>query len=368
MRRTVRWIGGILLFLLIAIIGISLLLLLPAVQTWTAQRLAERVSSELGVEVRIDRVALDPFGPLVLKGVFISDLKGDTLIYSELLAVNGLRIHPRSNSIKAGSLELRDSRFALEKAEGDTYSNLTQLLRKLRSDDPSAAGADWSFLVGEVKIDRMHFTFTDHTKNHAPFGVDFDHLDVRSSIHGRRFFLYKDSIAVKFEKLALADHSGFQLDRLSGAATVSPRGIGIGERDRHDARLDLVVTLDAQVAQHILPGRGRAVQTREGGIQHRTVRDGGAVEGGVKAGGRQGGETEVSVCVAGREQVRGRRVLDRSGHGQYEHDSCSQKSEPGPGEKAALLNGVYMNQPAFGAICSTFRQSTSAALNRPDSR
>ena len=228
LRRTVRWIGGILLFLLIAIIGIALLLLLPAVQTWTAQKLAERVSSEFGVEVRIDRVALDPFGPLVLKGVFISDLQGDTLIYTELLAVNGLRIHPRSNSIKAGSLELRDTRFALEKARGDTYSNLTQILRKLRSDDPSAAGEAWSFSVGEVKVDRIHFTFTDHTKEHAPFGVDFDHLDVHSSIHGRRFFMYKDSIAVKFEKLALADHSGFQLDRLSGAATVSPRGIGIG--------------------------------------------------------------------------------------------------------------------------------------------
>ncbi len=28
----------------------------------------------------------------------------------------------------------------------------------------------------------------------------------------------------------------------------------------------------------------------------------------------------------------------------------SQKSEPGPGEKAALLNGVYMNQPLSGEI------------------
>ncbi|MDQ3100013.1 MAG: hypothetical protein M3R08_01385, partial [Bacteroidota bacterium] len=132
------------LFLLLLVIGIAFLFLIPAVQTWTAKELGERASKELGAEVKIDRVSIKPFGPIVLQGLYIEDLYGDTLISAGELRVHGLRISPRMHLVQASSLALRDARFALATRKGDPHSNLTNLLKKLASSDTTSAGEDWT--------------------------------------------------------------------------------------------------------------------------------------------------------------------------------------------------------------------------------
>ena len=215
------------IFIVLFVILIGVLLLFPSVQTWTAGVVSERISKELGAELRIDRVSIHPFGAIVLQGLYIEDLRGDTLIAADELHVKGLRVHPRSDLVQAGAVELRNARFALATASGDAHSNLTNLLQKLKSTDTASAGEPWTIKVGNVLIDRVHFSFTDHNKDQLAFGVDFDHVDLRSTIHGRRFFMHKDSIAVDLQTLSIADQSGFVLHTLSGASSIRPRGIDI---------------------------------------------------------------------------------------------------------------------------------------------
>src|SRR5688500_15097354 len=111
------------------------LLLIPSVQTWTAGLVSDRISSELGARVHVERVSIRPFGPIVLEGVYIEDLRGDTLIAAAELRVQGLRVQPQHNSVQAASITLKDARFALRTVQGDAHSNLTNLLAKLKSSD-----------------------------------------------------------------------------------------------------------------------------------------------------------------------------------------------------------------------------------------
>jgi hypothetical protein len=202
------------------------LLLLPVVQGAIAKRLAAYATEQLGAEVRIGDVAIHPFGRIALHDVFVGDLKGDTLFSVGQLYVRGLRIHPRSRIVRASDLELDRARFALSTAAGEPHSNLTQLLDKLSSPDTASSGEAWSISVGTFAINRFHFSFHDAHYEPIPYGVDFDHVDVREvSIRGHQFRVAGDSISTHLEGLALREQSGFHVDRLAGSATVSGRGI-----------------------------------------------------------------------------------------------------------------------------------------------
>ncbi len=219
------WSVATLLFLALVLVA---LLLYPSVQTWLAQRLSARLTAELGITVHIDRVELRPFGPEHLRGVYLADLHGDTLITADDLRIAGLRFRPRARLIEARTLELHGGRFALRTDSGEVKSNLTRVLDRLSGTDTTAAGEPWSLRCGRFTIDGMHFSYANGNTRPAPFGVDLDHVDVTgATVTGSDLVVAGDSILADLERVALREKSGLQLDRLSGRATVSPRGIRI---------------------------------------------------------------------------------------------------------------------------------------------
>ena len=223
-----RWIIvsiGTLVFLALVVI---VLLLFPVVQTWIAGIVSKKLSDDLGITVRIERVEIRPFAMNRFHGVFIADLNGDTLIAVDELRIRGLRIDTKEQRIRVRRLELYDTRFALATRKGDTQSNLTNLLDKLASEDTTSGGADWKVQCNELDIQRLHFSFNSGNSERLPFGVDFKHVDVNTAdIIGENVRVAGDSVLIDLHRLSMKDHSGFVLEELSGATQVSPRGIRI---------------------------------------------------------------------------------------------------------------------------------------------
>ncbi len=228
MYRVVRWSLLTIVSLLFLVVLVFVLLLFPVVQTWIAQQVGAKLSRDLGITVRIERVELRPFGPDRLHGVFIADLRGDTLIAADEIRIRGLRINTDAHRIGLRRLELHDARFRLDRAEGDQHSNLKNVLAKLASNDTSAGGRAWAIRCAELDIRRMHFSFNDVNGKALPYGVDFRHVDVNTAdIIGHNVRVAGDSVLIVLERISLRDRSGFALDELSGDAKVSPRGIRI---------------------------------------------------------------------------------------------------------------------------------------------
>lgn len=216
-----------LFFLLAVVVGV---LMTPAVQTALAQRLSAELSRKLGAKLSIERVELRLFGPNRLHGVFIADLKGDTLVAADEIWIRGLKIHGDSHVLRAKRIELHRSRFALDRAADDPHSNLTNLLNKLAapSGTDTSAATPWTVRCDQVDIRDLHFTYHDHHSQPLPFGVDVSHVDIPSAdIIGRDFLLAGDSVLFTFDQLSLTDHSGLVLEQLSGEARVAPRGIRV---------------------------------------------------------------------------------------------------------------------------------------------
>lgn len=204
------------------------LLLFPVVQTYIGRQLSERLSRDLGITVRIERIEIRPFGPNRLHKVFITDLKGDSLLAADEIRLRGARLDRDHHLVTVRSLELHDARFRLDRAEGDEHTNLKLLLAKLASDDTTSAGEPWRITCASVDIRRLHFSMNDHNVPQLPFGVDFKHLDVNTAdVVGQNLRVAGDSVLISLERISLRDRSGLVLEELSGNTKVSPRGIRI---------------------------------------------------------------------------------------------------------------------------------------------
>lgn len=203
-------------------------LLFPRVQTAVARWVAEELSARTGASITIDRVALAMDGSVQVKGLHVGDLAGDTLFHVPRLNVRGLRVSLERHEVSISNLVLRDARFKLATAQGDAHSNLTNLLEKLASADTTAAGPDWTIRCARYDITGLHFSFHDANVEQAPFGVDFSHIDIPdAAVQGYQLQAVGDSITALLERVALTERSGLRVDRLSGMASVSGRGVQV---------------------------------------------------------------------------------------------------------------------------------------------
>lgn len=216
------------LVFLAAVVIFLVLMLIPRVQRTAAQFLAGWASERLGAEVRIGNIAIKPFSKVILEDVYVGDLRGDTLFALQRLRLERLTIHPRAQLVKVGAFEVNTGRFALAKAEGDEHSNLTNLLQRLSSSDSSSSNAPWRIHVATFAVEGMHFSYMDAGKDTIPFGVDFDHVDVRDvHVEGHVLQVEGDSVSAHLQALSLRERSGLAVEQLAGATVVSGRGITI---------------------------------------------------------------------------------------------------------------------------------------------
>lgn len=244
-----RWFGVAVLTLLVLMLVGGGLLLIPAVQTAVASRLAAMVSERTGAEVRIGRVAVTLDGSVLLSDVYVGDLPGDTLFLLPELKVRGLRVHPRAHVVKLDALELSGARFRLATASGDPHSNLTNLLEKLASADSTESGAEWTIRCAHFLIDSLHFSFHDDNSPVRPFGVDFKHIDIPDAhVEGRSLSVVGDSIFALIDPMSLTERSGLRIDRLAGSTSVSGSGISIDELDLRTprSRIDGRLVMEAE--------------------------------------------------------------------------------------------------------------------------
>ncbi|MCW3126572.1 MAG: hypothetical protein JWO03_2230 [Bacteroidetes bacterium] len=88
MKKGLKIVGIIILLVLLLCGGLTLSLRIPAVQNYVAHILVNYVSKRLGTKVSIDRFEWNVFRNIDVKGFYMADKKGDTLIYAGNLNVD----------------------------------------------------------------------------------------------------------------------------------------------------------------------------------------------------------------------------------------------------------------------------------------
>jgi uncharacterized membrane protein len=115
-RRFLYWTMSILLFLLLSIF---LVLQVDVVQTWLGRAATAYLSSELDTEISIERVSFRLVKSVVLKGVLIKDLHGDTLVHTSEINVSISKFSTKDHNLTVSNLLLSTGTFNLNRYKVD---------------------------------------------------------------------------------------------------------------------------------------------------------------------------------------------------------------------------------------------------------
>jgi hypothetical protein len=162
-----KWSKRIVLTLLFLFLALSLILQIPAVQNWAAQKVSTVLSKRLDTRVEVKQLHLSFFDELALEKLFIEDLQpNDTLLFANRLYVN-FDLNPVTYLFKGlviEELELSHAQFNLRKSPAAQQSNIDIFLSRLITPD-TAQQKDKKPFKMDVKIlrfDEVQFLRDDH--------------------------------------------------------------------------------------------------------------------------------------------------------------------------------------------------------------
>lgn len=197
-------------------------------QTWAAQQAASYFQDEWGTAVSIDKLDIEFFDEIYLEGVYVEDLKSDTLLYSDLLKVTigGWDLEERSLDISQVLLENTTAKMRVY--QGDTTFNFQFIADYFASEEEDTTTSEaFTVNVHSIALNNINFLMENQNIPKAEHGMDFNHLHFKQ-MGGTfsNFAFVGDSIATTIEDLHLKEQSGLILSNLSSEILYSPKLIG----------------------------------------------------------------------------------------------------------------------------------------------
>jgi len=161
--KTFIWIVGIgvLLFTLIFII-----IQIPSVQTKLVRYATSLVSDKTHTKIEISKVSISFPKSVVIEGLYLEDLKKDTLLFAGKAKINLALYSLLSSKINISTLALENAVVKLYSTKSDPLFNYNFLLTAF-SDTTNQAVADssaqskWTFSLGEVSLKNIRFQYHD---------------------------------------------------------------------------------------------------------------------------------------------------------------------------------------------------------------
>ncbi len=153
---------------------LTIALQFSSVQTFITGRVVDSVSERTGTPMSIDRLSIRFPKAVSLKGVYVEDEVGDTLLYAGEIRVDVRLLALMRNRLVVNRLLLSDITANLTRLEPDTVFNYDFLVRAFAAEDPSPqepateesfeeeAGDPMQFNVNRVNLRNIRFRFADH--------------------------------------------------------------------------------------------------------------------------------------------------------------------------------------------------------------
>ncbi len=179
-RRIMKRFGLALLYLILFVLFllglIWVLVQNEKVQNWAAKKATNFLSEELQTKVEVDRLEVEFFNSLVLKGLYVEDLNGDTLLYSgeitSSLSANLVALLDRDLDID--EIQLKDTRLFIRRDTGQYDNNLKQVLNNIikpkKKKTKKSSSKPFFLDIDDIYFSNLHFIEDDK--------VDGEVLDV----------------------------------------------------------------------------------------------------------------------------------------------------------------------------------------------
>lgn len=186
----------------------------------------DRVNSDFGTHINIDKVKVSVFGGVKIQNVLILDHHKDTLIYSKIVNTNLLDI----NAVLEGDLLFRKIRldgvlFDMITYKGEKKTNMDVFINAFDSGKPPT-GKRTLFKSDKAFIQHGHFRLTDYNRVN-PKDVDFKNVNIELT----NFKLYGPNVNTTINKLSFLDYRGLFVEDLSAVFSYTKKKIELKNLD-----------------------------------------------------------------------------------------------------------------------------------------
>ncbi len=185
LRRIIRIIAWTVASFILLFLIIALLLQFSAVQTWITGHITSSLSQQTKTTIEIDRVSIRFPKKVGLKGIYVEDNKGDTLLYAGSIFVDVGMMGLLRNKVNVNKLELENITANMMRQKPDTVFNFQFLIYAFAStengDTLSQAenieennqGSQWQINIDRVSLRNIHYRLVDH----------FSGIDLQTSLN-----------------------------------------------------------------------------------------------------------------------------------------------------------------------------------------
>ncbi len=192
-------------------------------QTFLAQTAAAYLSSELGTEIRIDKVDIVFFDRANIEGVFVEDKRHDTLLYAQELRLNFAEIDLENSFFDVDQITLSQTSAKIVQYAGDSTFNFQHFVDYFASAEEDTSSSAFKLNVRKLKLDDVNFVYQDQNAEKANFGLDYSNLKINHLMGELSAFEMGDeAIRIHVDALSFKERSGFELDNFSANIVYSP--------------------------------------------------------------------------------------------------------------------------------------------------
>ena len=165
----IRFLGRLLILFLVIFLVVTIALQFPSVQTYLTGKITTWASEQTGAEISVERVAIRFPGSIGIKGVYVEDENGDSLLYAGGIFAD-LRITSlMRNRINIGSLSLEDLTANIIRSEPDSVFNFQFILDAFSNSsdteelqkEPDQKN-DMQLKLNNLKLENIRIVYDDH--------------------------------------------------------------------------------------------------------------------------------------------------------------------------------------------------------------
>lgn len=198
--------------IIILMVVLTVVLSIPAVQTYLAKQLTQSINKKYNTQIFIDKVDLSFLGTISLRGIYIEDYKKDTLIFVDKLNTSLVSASKlMQGKIEFGSVKVETFLFNMNYHHGDSLSTLDTFINKLDSGQPSSSDKPFYMHMDNVLLLDGRYKFFDFNRSYSE---NANLTKINAFVEN--FEIEGPNVQADVQKLDFVGFNGLEVKRLTG--------------------------------------------------------------------------------------------------------------------------------------------------------
>ena len=193
-------------------ITITLLLSVDSIQNYVVDKAANFASERLGTRVSIDRIDLDLFSKLRVRGFYVEDYEQDTLLYVADAKAYFVGYDVRNKGLYLDGAELDGGKLCIREMKSGEL-NIRPIVQRLINKNGKG---EFKLFISDIKVRGVDFSYERLEHRNPVYGVDYNDMLVQN-ITGmiRNMSVIKGVFRCDVEDVSAREKSGFELSSLT---------------------------------------------------------------------------------------------------------------------------------------------------------